>query len=193
MSTVVVGALIAIAVLLVVPVRVSLVAVSESTPPLRVHVAWLLGLVRFEVKRSDEKPPRPEAAAKAGRNGRRKLRRAFAILRAPGLRERTSRFLRSLLASAHPRVDHMYVALGLGDPADTGQAWAILGPLSGWLAHRYGGQVQLVPDFVEERFVIEGRARATLVPAHTLGIVLGFITSPTLLRGLYLAHRAGAK
>jgi hypothetical protein len=98
--------------------------------------------------------------------------------------------MEDLLTSFHPRVQRMHIELGLEDPAETGQAWALLGPLSGWLMYRFGGSVRLEPNFTAPTFAVEGKMHFTLIPLQTLGIALGFASSPSILRNLYGAHRA---
>lgn len=96
-------------------------------------------------------------------------------------------WLRRLLASSHPRVLGLSIEVGLGDPADTGQAWAVLGPLAAWLSFRFGGETTLRPNFLERRFSVEGTARFTLVPLQTLLILLCYLASPRTVRGFMAA------
>ena len=176
--------------LFVVPVRVAVIADPQEAPRFALRVAWLFGLVRFPVTVREE--PRPEKESKPSKGSSLRAQQAVAFVRTSGAVARTRKFLGDLIRSLHPKVEKLRIELGLGDPADTGQAWAVLGPLSGWLAYRYDGRVSLDPNFAEMTMEVEGRAHLTIVPLQTVGLVVGVLASPSILRGFYEAHQAGA-
>ena len=187
------GGLLLLLALLAVPVRLVLVADTTAAPRLSVHASWLFGLVHGELNNSDRKEPertpdRPKK--KRSGTGTSGMRRAWAFAQAAGGLDRLRRLLGDLINSLHPRVDSLHIELGLGDPADTGRAWALLGPLSVLVAQRYGGRVALQPDFMRQTLGIEGRAKLTLIPLQALGVLLSYALSPSTRRGLHAAYRA---
>ena len=72
--------------------------------------------------------------------------------------------------------------VGLGDPADTGQLWAIVGPISGMLA--VSDEVVIEPDFVDAVFEFDGSGRLSLVPLHVIATLIGLLFSPAVWRGV---------
>lgn len=103
-------------------------------------------------------------------------------LRQADFRQRCLRLARDLLAALHLHQLHLRLRLGLGDPADTGRLWAVMGPLAAWAQGLRGARVSIEPEFMEAvlEFQVQGRAR--LVPLQLLALVLGFVLSPAALR-----------
>jgi len=194
MLTIVACGLAVVLALLIVPVRVAFIADPRGTPRFRLHVTWLFGLVGVPVRAPDGTSAQDEEGSKpASGDSLLRARRAMAFLRTSGVVARTKKFLGDLVGSLHPEIETMRIELGLEDPADTGQAWAVLGPLSGWLAYRYDGRVRLDPNFETTTVEVEGRAQLTIIPLQTVALAVAVLASPTILRGLYSAHQTGSK
>jgi hypothetical protein len=193
MLVILVGLLAAFVALLAVPVHLQLEADPQTRPHYRWRASWLFGLVQGDVGGGDERKPTRKKNKKKDKkpsNRRQNARRGMAFVREAGGVARLRVLLADLLAGLHPHVERMRIELGLGDPADTGRAWALLGPVSVLLAQRFDGRVRLEPNFVEPKLVLEGRAQLRVVPLQLIGIVLGYVFAPSTWRGVYAAARA---
>ena len=102
----------------------------------QVTIRWLFGLVRVRIPIPLQRAPaRPEAAPARTRPTRNRGAgrfNPFAALRLPEFRRRVYRFAGDLLRSTHMHQLCLRMRLGLGDPADTGRLWALVGPLSAY-------------------------------------------------------------
>ena len=156
-----------------------------------VRLVWAFGLVNVRLRESqdldledldDERGPTDEDAASGGAN-------PLAALKIREFRQRMLRFLRDLWQAVHKDDIRLHARLGLGDPADTGQLWALLGPLSGVLRSVEEAVIDVEPDFGEARFEFDGSGRVTIVPLRIIGIVLALAASPVFWRGV-MAMRA---
>lgn len=178
--------------LLAIPVRIELVADPVARPRYQFRIVWLLGIVRIDSSSTaaaqGERAPRSTTGARRAR-GSWSFGRIMAFVRASGGTQRMLDLLRDVLASLRPRLEFLRIEFGLDDPADTGRAYAILGPLAAWVALRYGPML-LVPSFAAPAFTLVGRASFTVVPLQTLAILLGYALSPTTLHALYVAQRS---
>ena len=72
--------------------------------------------------------------------------------------------------------------LGLGDPADTGRLWAIVGPLSVAAQGIRSARVRVEPAFMEAVLEFDARGRMRLVPVQFLALAIGFALSPPSVR-----------
>jgi len=184
--------LLAALLLLFVPLRLTLEADPRCQPRFRVQYRWLFGLVRGQLLSQDAAAPRrakkrKRRAASSGGS----FQQWLAFLDGFGGISRVQQLVRDLVTSLDPEVLHMRIDVGLDDPADTGRAWALLGPTSAWLRYRYAGRVVLEPSFAEPALAVEGRARLTFIPLRTLAVLLGYAASAGTVCGLYRAAQVG--
>jgi hypothetical protein len=183
-----------IVILLAVPVTVTYQFSWQEAPRADVRLNWAFGLVRADVSPNQSKAKRDNAEA-AGKEaaGRRKStgRRAAIVagIRQPAFRRRILRFVSDLWHAIRKKNVELLLRLGLGDPADTGQLWAALGPLSGIFANRRDIRVSIEPDFLDATLEVEGSGAIRVVPLQIVIIVLGLLVSPPIWRGV-LAMRA---
>lgn len=182
-----VAVLLGLAALLAVPV--DLAFDLEGIDPFRggVGVRWLLGLVRFRIPVPGagapprERPAEPEVApAKRRRRGR--GRGVLAALRQAAFRRRVGRLVVDLLGATHPRGLSLRVRLGLGDPADTGRLWALLGPVGAVAGGLRGAEVRIEPEFLDPVLEFEARGRLRLLPLQILALAIAFALSPPSIR-----------
>lgn len=139
-------------------------------------VRWLFGMLRFQV------PMRaaPQAPVKVKRRGARA--HAVSLLRQAAFRRRLVRLARDLLRAAHVRDLGLRLRLGLGDPADTGRLWAVMGPLSGAAQGLRDARIRIEPEFLDAVFEFEAEGRFLLVPLQYLLLIIGFALSPSSIR-----------
>jgi hypothetical protein len=183
-----------IVILLAMPVTVTYQFSWREAPTADVRLNWAFGLVRADVSpnRSKAKRGNAEAAGKEapGRGkATRKKANIMAGIRQPVFRRRILQFVSDVWHAIQKKNVELLVRLGLGDPADTGQLWAALGPLSGMFANRRDIRVAIEPDFVDATLEAEGSGTIRFVPLQIVIIVLGLLVSPPIWQGV-LAMRA---
>jgi hypothetical protein len=171
---------------LAMPVRLT---VTGHGTRFRVRVQALLGLVSKELE-GHGRPTKPKPAPKPRRRAEpgRAARRFWAIARSRGLWPRVQRFLARIWASLRIRELSGVARVGLVDPAETGQLWAVLGPLALLLARRFP-DFALQPSFADEPLDVDLHARLVVVPLEILGVTLAFLLGPTMLRTAAAAWR----
>lgn len=165
----------------------------------RVIFSWLYGLV---VVRKKMAPP----AAKSGTH--REARPQQRIEQQP--RGRSGKFLLAFLGSegvvpgvirwvldniraADVRVPRLYCRFGLDDPADTGRCFGMLSPLIIFLRQQVFSAARIEPDFHGAAFELKACMRVRIIPLRHLWLLLRFIFSAVMWRGLWagvVAHRA---
>ncbi len=183
----VVSILLGIAALLAVPVGVAFRLERVEAFSARVDVRWLFGLVRVRVRvpRDRARPPRREGEV-GGERPRRAARvaprRIAGVLRDRAFRRRVERLVRDIVRAAHLDALRLRMRLGLGDPADTGRLWAVVGPLGAAARGLRGADVRLEPEFVDPVLELHARGRAVLVPLQLLALAVSFALSPPALR-----------
>lgn len=166
-------------------------------------VRWLFGLVRLRfdvpsgsarlsgrgtVREEGREVGRDEAREEQPRPARRaRGDRAWQLLRDAAFRRRVMRLAHDLLAAAHLSALRLRLRLGLGDPADTGRIWALLGPLGATLRAIGAFDVHLEPEFMEAVLDFEAQGRGRLVPLHVVALGVAFALSPAAMRAWWSA------
>ena len=184
---VVAGLLGLVLLLLAVPVDVEFRLAGIEPFSGQLGVRWLFGLVRFRVPvpRARKPTPRPEAKAKAARararpKARGRHRNVLAALRQAAFRRRVYRLTGDLVRAIHLHRLRLFMRVGLGDPADTGRLWAVLGPLSA-VALR-NAELRIEPEFVEPVLEFKADGRLLLVPLRFLILAIALALSPPTIR-----------
>lgn len=186
-----------VSLLLAVPLDVSFRFQGIEALGGQVRLRWLFGLVRFRIlvpRATEARRPKPraepetEVRAKPERRGGRA--RALAVLGQAAFRRRAGRFVRDLVRAAHPHPLALRMRLGLGDPADTGRLWAIVGPLIAAAGSLRDADIRIEPEFVDPALEFEAHGRLLLIPLHVLGLAVAFALSPSSIRA-WRTLRAG--
>lgn len=179
------GGLLALALaLLAVPVELAFDGAFDVDAPTAARgeltLGWMFGIVSVRLR-----APRPRAAARPGttahpraqRPARRGTarRRAVELLRQAAFRRRLWQLLADLLRALHPEDLRLTMRIGLGDPADTGLLWAVLGPLGAALQRC--SDVSIEPQFAEAALAVEARGRLRGVPLQVIALLAGFVLS----------------
>jgi len=191
-SLVVVAGLFGLVVLLLaVPVAVAFRFHGVEAFAGQVTIRWLFGLVRFRIAVPDVSKSRPrkkkEIETHATRpNAKAPKRRAganvLAVLRQSAFRARVLRFVRDLLRAAHLHQLHLQMRVGLGDPAETGRLWALVGPLSAAARNLRAMEIRIEPEFIDPVFEFEMRGQFRLIPLQFLALAIAFVLSPPSMR-----------
>jgi hypothetical protein len=156
---------------------------------------WLFGLVRVQLAPPRDERPAPEEkqiedSTKHKSKTARKTFKPLAALRQKAFRKRILRFICDLWHAIRTRDLYLRIRVGLGDPADTGQLWALFGPLSGLLANIEDASIELEPEFIDAVFELDSSGRISVIPLQLLYLVLGLLCSPIFWRGMRRMHQA---
>ncbi|UCH81957.1 MAG: DUF2953 domain-containing protein [Nitrospiraceae bacterium] len=158
--------------------------ITEITGHLNFH--WLYGLVRFRIGIPGTAKAGPHRKHKPSKkNG--KLRSGphahgvFALLRQSAFRRRSIRFIKDVLRATHAHDLYFRLRIGLGDPADTGRLWALLGPVAGFAADLHSAEVSIEPEFMDPVLEVESHGEFRLIPLHFIALATAFVVSPEAL------------
>jgi len=171
--------------LLALPIDVAFRVEGIETFNGQIAICWMFGLVRFRVRIPGvSKSPRAPKATKVRvkpdkRSGRPNV---LALLRQAAFRRRVYRLAADLVGAAHLRRLYLRMRLGLGDPADTGRLWALVGPLNAVAQNLRDADVQIEAEYLDPVFEFQARGRLLLVPLQFLILAIGFALSPASIR-----------
>ena len=181
--------LVLLVIILLIPVEAALSLDIHGRPQFRVKMAWFFGLVTREVTGGQPSPPEPERAEEIKRKRRRWRWRPgeiLSILRTSGLLRQVFRLVRDIFRL--PRLQDLLADLrvGLGDPAETGLLFAVIGPASALLYHRFPNQIRLQPDFTDEA-VLDGYVfgKVRLRPIQMAPPILRFTFSTAAIQAAW--------
>ena len=101
------------------------------------------------------------------------------------------RFVSDLWRAIRKKNVRLRVRMGLGDPADTGQLWAVLGPLSGMFSCSRDIRIAIEPDFLDATLDVDSSGTVRMIPLQLAIIALGLFLSPAVWRGIMLMRTSG--
>lgn len=155
----------------------------------QITIRWLFGLLRFRIRIPgvSKLPPESRVAPQAAKARARPEKRSgrlnvLPVLRQVAFRRRVYRLAQDLAGAAHLSQFRLRMRLGLGDPADTGRLWAIVGPLNAVAQNLRDAQVQIEPEFMGPVFEFQVHGRLRLIPLQLLILATGFALSPASIR-----------
>lgn len=171
--------------LLALPIDVAFRVEGIETFNGQIAICWMFGLVRFRVRIPGvSKPAREPKAAKVRVKPDKRIGHlhVVALLRQAAFRQRVYRLVADLAGAAHLRQLRLRMRLGLGDPADTGRLWALVGPLNAVAQNLRNADVQIEAEYLDPVFEFQARGRLLLVPLQFLILAIGFALSPASIR-----------
>jgi hypothetical protein len=160
------------------------------------HVHWLFGLLhlRIPVDAKSTSATTKKTRSKHTRPRRTKAKRKanpLAAWRIRPFRQRILKFVRALWRAIHKREVYLQLQIGLDDPADTGQLWALMGPLSAVLAQSQAVQIDIEPDFSESHLEFNSSGDIRIIPLQLLALTLALLLSPPFWYGMQQMRKAG--
>jgi hypothetical protein len=160
-----------------------------------IHLYWLFGLlhVRIPTAPTPSSPPHKNAKPKPSRRHKTKAKHKtnpLAAWRIRSFRQRIIKFLRDLWRAIHKRDVRLHLLIGLDDPADTGQLWALMGPLSAVLAQSRAVRIDIEPDFTESHLEFNSSGDIRVIPLQLIGLALALLLSPPFWYGLQQMRKA---
>lgn len=170
--------------LLAVPVKVSFQLSWQQAFQGSLRLRWLFGLVRIPIRLPFAGAAKPDKRARRKESPRRKKDNAKKLFQQKSLRRRLLRFLRDFWRAIGKRNLKLHVRIGLDDPADTGQLWALLGPVAALAANSREASIRLEPDFFNNTFEMQSSGEIRIVPLYLAYLTLGLILSAPVLRAI---------
>ena len=174
------GLLVLLALVLCVPLDATLRLDIHRRLKFQLRLVWFFGLVDKEVRKGEKKPKKVKAKPKPGKAG---FKTIIDILRTRGLTKQFSRLLFRLIRCFKIRDLSADLRVGLGNPADTGILFAVIGPPFFFLEAAFPQRVSVQPAFAD-RAILEGSLNGVvrLSPVKLVIALLGFIFSFSTLR-----------
>lgn len=160
-----------------------------------IKLQWLFGLVHIQLPQLRSRTATPksnEITQKPNRKKKsyRKKSNTIAVIRHKSFRQRVIRFVRDIWDTIHKHNVRLCIRIGLGDPADTGQIWAIVGPLSVVLSNIQEASISIEPEFIEPLFELDSSGNIRLIPLQIVYLIIGLLLSPSIWQGLIQARKA---
>jgi hypothetical protein len=182
--------------LLAIPVTLTYRLYWKQTLSATIRLRWAFGLVRADVSPNNAtaKADKSDAAGKkTERPDKSQARKAnfIAAIRQPSFRRRILRFLSDAWRAIHKKNVRLLIRMGLGDPADTGQLWAVCGPISAMLAPLRDIRIAIEPDFLDATFEVDSSGTIRLIPLQFVILAFGLLFSPPMWRGIMLMRTPG--
>ncbi len=182
--------------LLAVPVTISFQISCKQGFLGDIKLHWLLGLVRarfplFQSKSISAEDDRATQKTAHVERLSRKRQNAFSIVRQKVFRRRVIRFICDIWRAIKKRNVNLHVRIGLGDPADTGQLWSVVGPVSGMLANANNVSIEIEPEFLAATFELNSSGSIRIIPLQIFSLTIGLLLSPVVWRGIRQMRAAG--
>lgn len=175
-------------VLLAVPVSLKFEFGQQHANNDHIELSWFFGMLshRFlfqhELATSPKKTSNKSTHQAQATKGRGKT--IFKLLLQQRFRHRLFQFLSDVWRSTSKQDIQFHIRAGLGDPADTGRLWALIGPTSAAMAHVHQHAVVIEPDFIHAALEINGSGTIQFIPLQLIFIALKLIFSPLLWQGV---------
>jgi hypothetical protein len=174
---------------LAVPLEAVLRLDIHGRPRLLMRLSWFFGLISREL--SKEHPPAEDITPASKTAGKKHLSirsmiTFLRILKTKGLTRQLFKLVRDIVRL--PRWQYLLAdfQVGLGDPADTGLLFAVIGPATALFQSTFPGHLRLEPDFTD-KVVLDGyvSAKVRLLPIRLTPPVLRFTCSAAAIRAAW--------
>lgn len=158
-----VGLAVVILLLFCVPLEVTFRIESDGRPEFGARVLWCFGLMRRELatKRKSQKKERRAAARPKPKKWQGRTDTMLQILRSQGILSQLRQLMIDTLRCLRLKELNVDIRIGLADPADTGQLFALIGPAVIFVRSIWYHQIWVTPSF-EDEAVLEGYAHGTV-------------------------------
>lgn len=195
-------------ILLAIPVELWLRAERTDETRLELGIGWLAGRLPQSLVIVPAAPAEPEQIEPAeepehevpveteeegGPGALHRARQGLAMIRSEGFLSRTGRLLRELVTSFRVSLLSIELTVGTGDPADTG---VLFGRVQAAMPATYAVErldVDVHPDFDREVLEGAGELRLRARPLRVAWVLVSYVFSPTTIRAVLAARRAGRR
>lgn len=169
--------------ILAVPVTFQFDLHSDNGRRNDIYLRWAFGLVHLRIP--TEKSTKAKERKPRKRRSSRQRSSFLRVLRLKRLRRRVLRYIRDIWSAIHKDEVCARVRLGLDDPSDTGQLWAVVGPIAGILAAIEQISVNIEPVFSGAVFEFETAGRIRIIPLQLLILTAALLVSPTVWSAMW--------
>lgn len=154
-----------------------------------IKLQWAFGLVRVRIRPRQPKLPSPKGEEPEQRIGRiertlLKKQNVFAVVRQKKIRRRIIRFINDMWHAVRKKNLSLRVRVGLGDPADTGQFWTLLGPVAGILSSVQEASIIIEPEFIDMTFELDSSGSIRVIPLQMIYLTVALLLSPLIWQGI---------
>lgn len=175
--------------LLAIPVTLTFQVSRQQAFQGVITLLWLFGRVRvqrslFQSKVSLPKAEEPVQKTSRSQRSSGKKSNVFAAISGKTFRRRLIRFINDFWHAIHKENVRLRIRIGLGDPADTGQLWAIVGPVAGALASIQEASIEIEPEFFDASFELDSSGKIRLIPMQMIYLAVGLLLSPSFWYGV---------
>lgn len=177
-------------ILLAIPISMSFAITKKQHVEGYARIIGLFGLIKFQtnfpgVLKNKKKPVSHEKNLlqfKSKTVSTKSSSQNFSLITRSVFRRHIIKFIKRILKATHAKNLYLRCRIGLGDPADTGRLWAVMGPLSAFLKNLQILRIELEPEFTNDGIEIESHGHFHLIPLQFIALTIAFILSPTTLR-----------
>lgn len=178
--------LLVLIVLLAIPLSLDFRIARKNAFSGSLKLVWFFGLVRIDLPVSQ---PAKSISRRSGQDEKeapvkKNRSRPVLAIRHKAFRRRMIQFIVKTWKAIHKENLVFRLRLGLGDPADTGELWAFVGPLAGVLASIRKASIDIQPEFMDACFELEGSGRIRVLPLQLIILVMGLAFSPAFWQGI---------
>ena len=189
--------LITLTALLAIPLSVSFKLSWRQALISQITVSWLYGLIRLHFSPSEKHPPYKNIATWSRRSEGNKPHsdnKATLItrLQKKALRRRILRYMQDCWQAIRKDNFTIHGRVGLGDPADTGQLWAVMGPVTAILQNLESASIRIEPDFIDSTIEFDSSGDIRLMPLQLLYLTIGLFLSPAIWREIIFMRKTTA-
>ena len=154
---------------------------------------WLFGLLKFQSQFPKQPKPQLSAAVEQKKQSNKNkpnhaINQSITLFNHSRFRRHLIHFIKRILRATHAKNLYLKLRIGLGDPADTGALWAMMGPISGLLPNLKSIQIELEPDFIDTVMEIESHGQFRIIPLQLIVLILVFLLSPTTIHAWRLSQ-----
>jgi len=181
------GLVILIVIILWIPLEIALQADFEGKPRFQLRLLWLFGLVSRDITGKGKK----EAVTGGKRRRWADAGTAYRVLRTRGLLRHIKEFIKGVLPCFRFREIVADFTIGLGNPADTGLMFAVIGPATVFLGASRSHRIRIEPYFGDDAvFRGHSQGKARLRPIRLVPPFLKLTFSLPAMRAIWTLTRS---
>ncbi len=168
--------------LLAIPVTLTFQVSHRQIFQGQITLVWLFGLIHICIPIPQNRLPASENRPKTAGLHRYSRNRVnlLKLIRNRPFRRRMFRYASDMWHAIQKRNIRLHIRLGLGDPAETGQLWAILGPVLGVLVNAQETSLEVEPEFIDAVFELDGSGTIRIIPLQLLYLTSAMLLSPSV-------------
>lgn len=178
--------------LLAIPLSISFSISRKQELQAHARFRWLFGLVKFSARvpretkpiKQENKPLTEKSRPKKSRSykSRNNTHGVITLFKQSKFRRHIINYIKDMLRACHAQNLYLRLCIGLGDPADTGVLWAVMGPLSAMMNNLKSIQLEIEPEFIDSVVDFESHGHFRFIPLQFIALTIIFVLSPTTIQ-----------